>query len=117
LRLEHVDAEWQALFGMSLREAEGTTGIETVHPDDHRVAAIAGIDLLGGSTLNLRLRIRLHGRFKLCRVVVQPCFDAEGRFAGAHGFTWQTTEPTHAPKPEPTAHAQEQRIIPVQFRL
>jgi len=116
LRLEHVDAEWQELFGLSLREVEGTTGIETVYLDDHRLAAIAGINLVGGSTLNLRLRIRLHGRFKLCSVVVQPCFDAEGRFAGAHGFTWQTTQPINATHTEHPAHTQEQRIIPVQFR-
>lgn len=90
MRLVEVDAAWEELFGLRLREVEGTTGIHLVHARDQMAGLMAGYDLVGGLDVTLQLRLRLRGRFRWCVVAVQPLFDHLGRFDGAHGFTRET---------------------------
>ncbi len=90
MRLVHVSNEWEHLFGLAARSVEGTTGIQTIHPDDALRAAMGAFPLLAGRPVKLQLRINLHGRFVPCTVAVQPKFDQHGRFDGCHGITYIT---------------------------
>lgn len=99
LRLVHVDANWEELFGVGFGAMEGKTGMELVHEDCHAAAAKPVLDLIAGRPVTFRLRLRLHGRWELCTVAVQPLFDPCGRFAGAHGYTRLIAAQITAPMP------------------
>lgn len=93
-QISFVNRAWSELTGLSIAETLQRNSFESIHPDDHAIAAEHIASLIAGEDNDARsVRfIAKDGSFRWMEVRGRALFDADGEFAGLSGVLHDVTE-------------------------